>query len=1160
MIDERFGILNELDRIRRSVRRRLVVYGVCAMAAGGCVSVLFVVAVDWLLELPPLLRIFGVVLFVIGFGLAAIRWLIRPMQTDLSLAQIAGKLERHYPGLNDRLSSTVSFLTCQPDASPALMRKVVDNTNRIVSRLQLRSALTYRPVLIQFTTLLAACGVLIAIGLVSPDWVRVGVHRFARPFDGLEWPRNVQIEPVTGRIRVAIGDSATVRMRIVRGNRPGLRSVVHLRDTDGNETALSMPGSDDGEYRCAVNAIATDLTYWFQSGDDDTRRTPGRIEVVRRPAVARITATVHPPSYAENAATIVTDMATDPARAVVGTTVTVKILSTKPMRTKPDGTADAWLELADGSVRALTSSPDNLRALTIDLIADRVATFHVHLVDRNGLASQGGQAFEIQTRRDQPPTVTLLEPRSLYETSRRGEVDVLVRTEDDFGLLDVRLVGHDTESKTRFAIPLLPATSITRSGQKTTGVTRYTWRIESLHLSPPATVVYRIEARDNCVVGDLNGQTTSSPTMRLNILSDADFESRLREEFALLRKRVRRAWLEQESIRDDTERAKDIADSAEAGDRAAGLANDQARLARGVLSLAEQFARFAGRMAKDASSESDSVRQVRRLRSELAKTGGGPMQEAAQALEQIERAGQSDADGTVRRDRLAEASLAQRRAADALKNMLEGMDRWGDFQALVTKTRDLVDRQQRLRHHTVETGRRTLGKRPQELTEELQAQLRQLDRSQQQLADELRSLVQRLRERANKTNKTDTATAAAIDDALRAAAAGETLQRMNDAAGALRENRLAGAAIHERSAQQGLAKMLAGLQEREMRRIAELGKRAEIASRAVARLRIEQEELLAATREAILLSDGEDVLVGQSPPQRQLGRNTGELGRELGESVDTAGAADSLRQASRSMSVAAASLDRSDGSKATLRQVEAIERLRDAETVLKERARNAAHAALRKRLAHIRTQLQTMLAQQRDINTETTQTIETVAVRKRLSRSTARRASKLARRQSALKVSADELREALARTVVYARVLGNISDDMGRAGKSLDKRRLDARLQKVQADIERRIGQLVRALAEAEALPPTDEFAEGGGGGGASGSDGRGRPPIPTAAELLMIRTIQQDLLADTTQHAVSATDVQPTEDQLERIESIGREQRELRLLTEMLVNKAGGR
>ena len=50
-------LIKRLIRFRMAVKRRLVAYGVCALGAGGTVSVLTVLATDWLLSFPAPLRL-----------------------------------------------------------------------------------------------------------------------------------------------------------------------------------------------------------------------------------------------------------------------------------------------------------------------------------------------------------------------------------------------------------------------------------------------------------------------------------------------------------------------------------------------------------------------------------------------------------------------------------------------------------------------------------------------------------------------------------------------------------------------------------------------------------------------------------------------------------------------------------------------------------------------------------------------------------------------------------------------------------------------------------------------------------------------------------------------------------------------------------------------
>ena len=63
---EQSELIARLYDLRRTVRRWLVGYGVFAVLAGGMTGLLAIIALDWLVWLPPLLRAAGGILFVTG--------------------------------------------------------------------------------------------------------------------------------------------------------------------------------------------------------------------------------------------------------------------------------------------------------------------------------------------------------------------------------------------------------------------------------------------------------------------------------------------------------------------------------------------------------------------------------------------------------------------------------------------------------------------------------------------------------------------------------------------------------------------------------------------------------------------------------------------------------------------------------------------------------------------------------------------------------------------------------------------------------------------------------------------------------------------------------------------------------------------------------------
>lgn len=1170
MNNQRFDILGELSGLRRTVRRRLLLFGVCGVLSGGCLSLLTVIVVDWLLDLPPSLRVLGAAMFVIGFGLAALHWIVRPLQTPLSLGQIAGKIEQYFGGLDDRLTSTVSFLGSQPDAIQPLARHTIDETSRMVGRLPLRNALTLRPLLVQVAMLAIGLMLLTAIVAASPRWIEVGVRRYVQPFGDLEWPRRVEIIPLTQRVRVAVGESVTVKMRVGRGAHVDLRGVLRIVDGAGNRTSLAMHREVDGTYRCDIDAVTSPLTYWFEAGDASTRKTAGRIEVAHRPAVAAATAEVHPPPYARGPFSLLDptdvggsgtgvstfDLQAGPAAAVYGSEATVTIRTTTPVGATSSGAPTAWLVMADGARVPLVVRNGDRRRLSARLRIDHSLEFHVRLIDRHGFGNHDDSPYHIDTRPDAPPTVTVEEPSSIVEVTPTGSILLRVRAIDDFGFSNIRLVGLLTSpngqgawTERSFDIPLLAGAQIRATADRVTAAIRYDWRMASLEMLPSSTVVCRIEATDNRSLVDLTGQLRQSSPFRIRVIGQTEFESRTREDLDLVQRRLRRIWLEQHGLLDDTMHLSKASDGAGVGerDKALRLASRQVRLARRLRESARRMQRLHERTVRNLPPEGVAAERLQQWANTLAGTAKGPMAGAARSLKRIADTMSPPVSARSIRKDVSEAIDQEQRAIDALQSLIQQMDGVGGFQSIVAKAADLFDRQQALRRQTKTLARLTLGKRPEELAHDHQSESRRLERLQRQLAKELEAWLHQLRKRRERQGG-DKTKVGAVDDALRAATYTEVSRHMADAAEAIQANRMSGAAAAQRRAGQGLERMLAELRQNHVRQLAELSKRLEQAERTAAHILAEQVSLHTTTTEAVTLAAVATVLTQQATLQNRLARNTDELATDLGESTNTFQESLDLHSAARAMRRAAELLAEASGHDASLSQETAIELLRDVVDRLSAAARRAAHAAAQKMMAVIHAELEDILVAQELINAGTTEAAETIARRGRLDRTTARRIAALTRSQAEAKQAAERVQKKLARSVVYHRVVGEAVGDMASSYESLGRRKIDKQLDTMQRRIARRIGQLVRALHDARELPSSDAFAENAGGGGGQG--GASQSSVPGAAELLMLKTMQTDLMADTMTLG-SAT--RESEAYLRAADELGRRQRELRELTELV-------
>ena len=1155
LIMEQTQLLSRLHRMRRTIRRRLLAYGFCTVLAGGVGAFLAILVVDWLLWLPWGLRLVVGAAFLAGLITAAMHWVMRPWQAPLGISEIAGKLERHFGDLQDRLSSAVDFLERGDAGSRALMRQVILNTDGVVKGMSLESALTLKPLLRQVAGLATAVALLATILSTSPGWARTGLYRYLYPLGEIEWPRRVAIVPLTGPEMVALGESVTVRMVVERGWHSLLRPVVRLRDSRGTTLSLAMQRDRDDSFYATIDAVTEDLEYWFEAGDANTERHPLAIKVVRRPAIVEALASVEPPPYATGRPVRTQDLADGPVKAPIGGYVTIRVQAGKPIPPDPAG-REVGLRRDTGTLLPLQVDEQDHHRLSARFEVAGDMLFRIELRDEYGFENHGALQHSIQAVADAAPAVTIVRPRSTVELTPPGAVQLVIRAEDDFGItrLDLhaeRLAGNESRR-----ITLTDRLRTVDTGTGVQAVVGYLWSVESLSLVPGDILTYFASATDNRSTADTAGQVGRSAPLRLKIISEVEFESRVREEIALLERRMREMSLDQADLLDCTSalvRKEASSAGSTPADRevAAGLAARQARLLRRLREVANRFGGLGRRMERNRVRGDESRRRVTSMGEALEQIAGGPMTSASAAL-----GGAGETRGDESRMALLEkARAAEEEILDRLHALIRSMSEWGSFQELVTETRELLDRQGGTRSATIELGKSLLGRSLDSLTATEQAALKRVARRQEQLVSDAEQLLARMLQLLAGEPKKDAAGAEAIDAALRVARARDLTRRLRAATQAIGQNRTAAAGIDQKAAEEAMRRMIAALRARENRELELLEKRIRGAEEQVAALIEEQRALRAATHEAALLNVDEPVMEGLIQDQRRLRRNTRLVGEDIGELQHADRAARAVRAAAVSMGAAEANLLNRDAARATAAQDEALASLEDALRELEELSQRTAERFFRRTLAQIREGLEAMREAQGGVNEGIKKLQADVTARGRVTRSEAREASKLAREQSDVLGLLHELMPELRRVPVYEWALRRVAEWMETSRGWLSSRKVDDELVAVAARIVRELDKLIKAIEETQALPTEAEFAEAEGGGG------QGRTislkPVPAVTELLLLKAMQMDVNERTAaQHGSFDLD-KATEAQLRERKMLGEDQIEVRRLTELVTARA---
>jgi len=1154
---DRSQLLGLLESLRRKVRRRLVVYGACTVIGGGVAAWVTIVTIDWLFWLPALLRMVVAALFLLGFMASTWRWLITPLRARLEADEIAARLEQHFPHLQDRLSSTVNFLVNPSAGSPRMIQQVIANTDELVSSMSLHEILALRPLMRQMLLLVFAIAMVVCVTMTSSNWMRTGLYRYIYPFGEIDWPRRVAIQPLTSHHAVPIGESFTVKLRVDRGLSSSLRSVVRIKDADGNISSLAMQRDEGNRFYATINVVTSDLQYWFEAGDATTKKHPFTLQAVRRPEVVSMNAQVFAPPYALNHPPRTSDFSQGSVEATIGGKVVVQLKASKPIQVSHGGN-HVGLRLADGTILALEATSPDKTALTTTLSIRHDVSFHVELQGNDGLTNRGGLLYTIHAAEDTPPIVLIERPQATVEVTPTGQVDFGIRASDDFGIASLQLKATGPRKTDEYTIPLLNQATQDDNDLRVVRMANGSLLLQKYNLHAGDTLRLQAVSVDNRDLDSGGPQTAHSSRVVLRIISQLEFSIRMRDELARMEDQIRRISLDQSERIDDTQMLRDHMINNSDGyvkkrDSVLSLSDKQARLIRRVHDVKRRMSGLGEQMAGNQSHKDQAAQQVQQLVQALAGIADGSMSDARSLL----RDAAEKKDIPVSVDSMNRAVNKQQQSVAMLQQVLRDMSQWGSYRGLVVRTRDLLDRQGQIQGETSEFGQSAMGKTVDELSKPQDAELKRIERRQAQLAEDVAQLLNRVGELRTSLEKKDTAASDAMDAALRAMRSHQLKKHLRDAVKAIRSNRTAAANIEQKAVSEGIRRMIQALRKRDARELDRLQKEATKAIDQVTELIQKQRQVKLAAEETISQGQDQPALSDIVDKQRQLRRNTGQLSRELASVERLAGASRVIRSAAETMKDAEQQLTSDAPNQATVSQEESVRLLEEALARLEKSNEQIAQESMQRQLSQIRQDLENLRTEQVKVNDRIVVLHNQVVKKKRVTRREAREATKLAKSQANVHTLLDELLRDMEKVPVYDWVLRRVAGWMDNSRDWLIKRKIDTELVENASRIRRELDQLIAAIKETQEAPIETEFEEAESGGGSGKGRGKSQKPIPTMAELIVLKAIQININERTVQANDRVDWDDPSEMDLRKLKIIAVDQKEVQVLTNKLTAKA---
>lgn len=447
-------VASKVSRLRLLVRLYSLAEGLATVAIVLSAGFWIGLAVDWLLEPRPAVRI----AMWAAVGLAALgaawRYIGRRAFASLPSDSLALLVERQYPELNEALVTTVQASTSRnsPDQAWGLSahpfgRTLIDATGRQVAsamdEVRLRRVFDMRPLVRKGAVAFALLAAIAAFALVQRSAFDFWIERM-RLSEQL-WPRRVQLtvvgfedRDVSPVVNVARDDDfeLNVLASILNGHTAPDEVEIRWRRTsdDGRgggpmlRIGSAVPGRDEAQQYSYTFKVSSDLKFDVIGGDDRVRNL--RLHAVERPAVTRVWLEVEYPKYMQRESRSIP--ISGRAELPEGARAVCRVEANKPL---------ASLEVRDSAeqIDLPTERPEDEPqqfSFAIDAAtADRVFMITMH--DADGVENRDPFRLPLSVLRDEAPEMSVQLRGIGSAVTPQATIPLAGRASDDYALEEV---------------------------------------------------------------------------------------------------------------------------------------------------------------------------------------------------------------------------------------------------------------------------------------------------------------------------------------------------------------------------------------------------------------------------------------------------------------------------------------------------------------------------------------------------------------------------------------------------------------------------------------------------------------------------------------------------------------------------------------------------
>lgn len=1159
--------LGRIEAALAAVRRRarvLLILKSGAWIIAAALAGLFVGGVlDYFLRAPMGLRLAGLLSASIVLIGAIVRLVLPATRFNPSLTEVALRIERSDQPAAGALSGVLaSGLELGQDPGRSLTPEQRTLALPVIVRAaEAAPTIRFGPI---FRPTGAIAGALVALAAVfaslsfaaaQPGLTRTGLLRMLVPWSSAEWPKRTAIVDATGVEHHPLGTALALRAALTRSDAGpdktaitayyrvvtgGVRSPERRVQLVNQSKSIPVVDREDQTVSGVLferllepaafavdpkSGLTSDTLEYRLSTDDD--ETPVRsVVLVDPPAVQGATARLALPAYAAPfsdapASSIELGPGSDersaPPPILAGTSVVLDVTFNKPLKapeksdtallTRTFGPDFAALITAESDPATIAVSSD-ARTWTLSWRHLRSVRLALHPIDEYRIGAPEEAVFRFDLLSDNPPTATVITPSEDKSVLPTAVVDLAAEARDDIALTSVSLdrqIARRVKGSESRAVEAADEPTSIRTTPAEPGiasrrlVAQAPLDLSALELQPGDEVWITALATDAFRLDDKTHPPVRSLVRKLRIMSRDELVEQIWSELSGVRNAAIR--LDQDQV--DTAKAGAMPGEAAARRAERAQAGITERLAR----QRENLSRLQQRVTENALSDA-SVNQVLRQAAEALDAAGRKSADAAKSMSEAAKAEAQEApDAKAAAESRSQAAEDQQGVRDELANLVDMLDQGEDTFASRRSLERMLEQQKALQERTRQTGQKTTGKSDEQIDPQDRQALEDISKEQQALAEQLRDAVRKMLQREQKLSKSDPAAAQAMAQAARKAEREQVAEKMEQAAQQAQQNQTNNAQQQQRQAAQAMEEMLKELDKANANRDEVLRRQLATLIESIEGLIQQQTAELAELVKRQATAD----FSGLDTPMARLHQNTLGVLDEAGNAPrEVAGVIAPLTRAADAQSAAVAGLRAKPVVEDEVQKLEeeSLERLNEALRLVKELDRQAENRQNNRKRAEIRGKYEEALKTQLSIK----DSVEGLSTQQQTRRTQA--AARLAgQEQSNLRTSLADLRTQtteLADAKVFDYAHERLDALMDTAAKTLGEGTADDSVLRRQASAARVLRSMVEALNDRKDQKDPFRKNEGSGQNG-SGSGQQPQPLLPPAAEIRLLRAMQQE-------------------------------------------------